>query len=191
MHFICNLVDGLHSFPRTATYCNPTDIVWMTWIEEDEVANIFYDYSSGSEKELIHTITKVVQNGIEGKDYLKLPSKKIRELMGCYEFLDGELKNSTGNTIAFNHKISDSVFSENQELVLVDTDILEWILERERYEIVWFVDLFRGKNSLNENLDKGFYIQKTRKYFIWRNNNQKEIIKFWDEYYSNRRDKDK
>lgn len=118
-----------------------------------------------------------------------LPSKKVRRLIGCYELLGGELKDANEKTLAFNQKISDGSFKDKQEMVLIDNDILEKVLEKEGYEIVWFVELFKKKNPLNETLDKNFHVQKTRKYFVWTEDNQKKRLKYWDEYFSNKRDK--
>lgn len=189
LHFITHM-DGLHSSPRTDTYCNPTDIVWMTWIEEDETEQTFYEQDSGKDKELVHSLTQIVQHNIDGESYLMLPSKKIRELIGCYELLGSELKNANGTTLAFTHKISDGPFKDNQEMVLIDNEILRKVLEEEAYEIVWFVQLFKQKNPLNKSSDKKFHVQKTRKYFVWTEDNQKKRLKFWDEYFSNQRDKE-
>lgn len=187
LHFI-SYMDGLHSSPRTDTYCNPTDIVWMTWIEEDETEETFYDGISHDEKYLHHTITEITQNDINGESYIRLPSKKVRKLINCYELLGSELKDAKGKTLAFNHKKSDGAYRDSQELVLVDKDVLEKLVDKEGYEIVWFVELFKKKNPLNERLDKDFHVQRTRKYFVWTEKNEKKSLKFWDEWFSNQRD---
>jgi len=187
LHFISHM-DGLHSSPRTDTYCNPTDIVWMTWIEEDETAETFYDVISDEEKYLDHTITEITQKDINGESYIRLPSKKIRKLIDCYELLGSELKDANGKTLAFNHNVSDGAFLDNQELVLVDKDILGKLVDKEGYEIVWFLELFKKKNPLNESLDTDFHVQRTRKYFVWTERNEKKCLKFWDEWFSNQRD---
>lgn len=188
LHFISHM-DGLHSSPRTDTYCNPTDIVWMTWIEEDGTVETFYDEISDDEKYLHHTITEITKNDINGESHIRLPSKKIRKLIDCYELLGSELKDANGRTLAFNHKISDGAYRDSQELVLVEKDTLEDIVDKEGYEIVWFVELFKKKNPLNESLDKNFHVQRTRKYFVWTEMNEKKSLKFWDEWFSNQRDK--
>jgi len=188
LHFVARM-EGLHSSPRTDTYCNPTDIVWMNWIEEDGIAETFYDTFSDDEKELIHTITEIVQNGVNGESHLTLPSKKIRELINCYELIDGEFKDANSKTLSFIHKLSDGSFHDSQEIVLVDNDALNKALQSEGLEMVWFVELFKKKNPLNESLDKDFHVQRTRKYFVWTEDNQKKSLKFWDEYFSNQKDK--
>lgn len=187
LHFTTHM-DGLHSLPRTNIYCNPTDIVWMTWIEEDETQEIFYDGISDDEKYLHHTITQITQNNINGESYIRIPSKKIRKLIDCYELLGSELKDVNGKTLAFNHKKSDGAYRDSQELVLVDKEIFETLVDKEGYEIVWFVELFKKKNPLNKSLDKNFHAQKIRKYFVWMKGNEKKSFKFWDEWFSNRRD---
>lgn len=187
LHFITHM-DGLHSSPKTDTYCNPIDIVWMTWIEEDGTKETFYDIISGDEKYLYNTITEITQNSINGESHICLPSKKIRALIDCYELSGSELKDSNERTLAFNHKKSDGLYQDRQELVLVDKDILEKIIDNAEYEIVWFINLFKEKNPLNKSLDKNFHIQKTRKYFVWNEEGMKKCLKFWDEYFSNHRD---
>jgi hypothetical protein len=177
----------LHSSPSTDTYCNPIDIVWMTWIEEDKTEEIFYDDNSAFEKYLYHTVTEITHDNVNGESYIRLPSKKVRKLIDCYELLGSELKDVNGKTLAFNYKKSDGAFRDKQELVLVDKDVLEKLIDNNGYELVWFVELFKQKNPLNKELDKYFNAQKTRKYFIWQQQNQKTSIKFWDEWFSNAR----
>lgn len=187
IHFAIHM-DDLHASPNTDTYCNPTDIVWMNWIEEDNATESFYEISSDNRKDLVYTITELTQNGIDGAIHYILPSKRIRELIGCYDFSDMELKDSNGNILSFIHKISDGSYEDNQEIVLVDTEVLEKAIIEADYEIVWFVKLFRRKNPLNKGLDKEFNVQKTRKYFVWNEDGQKSKFKFWDESFDNRRD---
>lgn len=190
LHFISHM-DSFHSSPMTDTYCNPTDIVWMTWIEEERTAETFYDGLSDNEKYLHHTVTEITQNNINGERYICLPSKKVRKLIDCYELLGSELNNANGRTLAFNYKKSDGAYRDSQELVLVDKDVLEKLVDKEGYEIVWFVELLKEKNPLHESLDKKFHVQRTRKYLVWTEMNEKKRLKFWDERFSNQRDKEK
>lgn len=188
LHFITHM-DGMHSSPKTSTYCNPTDIVWMTWIDEEGTEEIFYDSISKNKKHLRHAITKIIQSDIDGESYIRLPSKEIRTLIGCYELLDGELLDSNGKILAFNHKKSDGAYQDNQEIVLVDKDILEKLLDKEGYEIVWFIEVFKQRNPLNKSIDRTFNIRRTRKYFVWTELNEKKSLKFWDSKPSNQIDK--
>lgn len=189
LHFITHL-DELYASPRTDTYCNPTDIVWMNWIEEDEPNEHFYDISSGVEKQLIKTITQVIQNGVNGENYIKLPSKFLRELTKCRELVNLKLKDSSGITLSFVHKISDGSYKDNQEIVVFEKNTFEKALKESGYEVIWFVQLFKQKNPLNKSLAKEFHAQRTRKYFIWKENNEEKRMKFWDERFSNSRDKE-
>jgi len=187
LHFITY---GLCSYPQTDTYCNPTDIVRMPWIDEDEKKQTFYDFNSDTKKELFHALTKIVQNTIDGDNDTMLPSKKVRELVGIYELLGDKLINQSQRTVAFNYKKSDGSFRDNQELILIDKKILQDSIEKEGLEIIWFIELFKQKNPLNKSLGKDFHMQKARKYFCWLKNGEIENIKFWDERFANQRDKD-
>lgn len=189
LHFIGHL-DGFHSSPQTDTYSNPTDIAWMSWIEEDGTEEEFFDEVSNQEKYIRYALTQVVQTGVKGEVYWVLPSKEFRTLIGCYDFQNGELKDANGTTLAFIHKTSDGSHDDRQELVLVDDDALKKV-RNAGYEIVWFFEHFKEKNPLNKTLDKILHSQKVRKYFVWTDDTKKfHLHKFWDEYASNVRDKD-
>ena len=186
--FITNL-NNLHSIPQTSTYCNPSDIVWMSWIDEDEKVQTFYDLQSDLIKELQLSLIKVVQSTIDGENYWMLPSAKARNLLDCIELVRDELKNSEGKTVAINYKKSEgSSMGDKQELVLGNFRYLKEALSKEGLEIVWFVDLCKRRNPLNKSLRKDFHVQKVRKYFCWLNNGEIESLKFWEEKFSNRRD---
>lgn len=182
-------IDNLHSVPKTDTYCNPSDIVWMTWIEEEDTSQNIYDSDSKKDKEIFHCITQIIQNNMGKESYFMLPSKKIRVLIGCQELVKNDFKNANGQIIALNHKIHKDKFGDSQELVLVKNDVLEDALAQKGYEIVWFVDLFKTNNIHKKNFGKIPNVQKTRKYFVWNENNEKFSIKFWDEWFNNKRNK--
>ncbi|MBN2737392.1 MAG: hypothetical protein JXR70_10465, partial [Spirochaetales bacterium] len=181
-------MDSLIATPRTNIYCNPTDIVWMSWIEEDGNSYAFDIDISGQEKELKVTLTKVVRNTTEGEDFFVLPSKGIREMIGSYEIAGEELKNTNQETIAFIHKLSMGFHKDNQEMVLVDKEIFDTAIEVEGYCLVWFVTIFKEKNPLNDALPNDFHVRRSRKYFVWGNNDDLKTVKFWDEEFTNVRD---
>jgi hypothetical protein len=184
-------MDSLLAAPRTSTYCNPTDIVWMSWIEEDGDTYSFYDDNSCSEKELKVTIAKVVRNTMQGEEYFMLPSKIIRKIMGSYELVGEEFKDINQKTVAFIHKLSTGFHKDNQELVLVDKEVFEAAIEKEGYNLVWIITVFKEKNPLNESLPKDFHVRRSRKYFVWSNNDELKTVKFWDEESTNVRDNKK
>lgn len=189
LDFIKHL-DGFHASPATDTYSNPTDIAWMTWIEENYSTESFFDSTTDEEKFLNHTLTRIVQTGVEGEKYWLLPSKEIRTLIECYDFENGELKDATGAVRAFVHKASDGRIDDNQEMVLIDAQALQ-TLRAAGYEVVWFFEHFKEKNPLDKGPDKDFHVQKVRKYFVWPDEEKKwDIYKFWDEWAANVRDKD-
>ncbi len=188
LHFIEHL-DAFRASPATDTYSNPTDIAWMTWIEEDGATEIFYDDTTDEDKYLHHTLTRVVQNGVDGEKYWTLPSKEVRSLIGCYDFVNGDLKDANGNVRAFVHTASDGNHDDNQEIVLIDDEALQ-TLRTAGYEVVWFFEHFKEKNPLDKGQDKDFHVQKVRKYLVWPDKNKKwDMYKFWDEWASNVRDK--
>jgi len=75
LHFIGHL-DGFHSSPRTDTYSNPSDIAWMTWIEEDSTEEEFFDELTNEDRSIKHVLTRVVQTSVNG-DLLDVAFKRI------------------------------------------------------------------------------------------------------------------
>ncbi len=184
-------MDSLIATPRTNTYCNPTDIVWMSWIEEDGGTHTFYVDESGNERELKVTVAKVVRNTIKGEEYFMLPSKRIREIIGSCELAGEELKDIDQKTIAFIHKLSTGFHKDNQELVLVDKEVLEAAIEKEGNSLIWIITVFKEKNPLNESLPKDFHVRRARKYFVWIDGSGLNTVKFWDEEFTNVRDNER
>ncbi|HZL10069.1 MAG TPA: hypothetical protein VFC65_08730 [Prolixibacteraceae bacterium] len=158
----------------------------MSWIEEDGNSYSFGIDEDG--KELKVSLTKVVRNTTEGEDYFMLPSKGIREMVNSYELVGDELKDSNRKTVAFIHKLSKGFHKDNQELVLVDRELFEDAIQRNDYDLVWFITVYKEKNPLNESLDKDFHVRKSRKYFVWFDNQELKSFKFWDEKFTNVRD---
>jgi hypothetical protein len=83
LHFITHF-DGLMTSPDTTTYTNPSDIVWMDWIEEYSDAET--GYLGRDESKLFYTITKLTQGTVDGEKHYKIPSKLIRRLLNVQSF---------------------------------------------------------------------------------------------------------
>lgn len=179
-------MDKMSASPDTGSYSNPSDIVWMDWI--DESGSFETVYFKGKSFKVYYGITEVMQGSVEGEKHVSIPSKLVRKLMGIRTFYDMRLKDENNNTISFIHRKSEGAYNDSQEIVVVDQALLKQELEKKGWEIVWFVSLFRQKNPLNESLKDHPGIQKSRKYFLWEEKGTLRSKKFWDEYFSNERD---
>ncbi len=185
-YFITHL-DGLKAAPDTDTYSNPGDIVWMDWIEEYSDGERVH--LNGKESKLYYTLTKITQSTTDGEKYYLIPSKKIRKLLDIKSFLHSELMDATGRALSFTHEISDGSYRDTQRMVLADNSLLQKKLREENLQICWFVDFFKQKNPLNGAL-KGYpHTQKSRKYFVWLEENSFHSFQFWEAYFDNTRDK--
>lgn len=184
-YFITHL-DGLKASPDTDTYSNPSDIVWMDWIEEHGDSERVY--IEQRESKIFNTITELTQGTVEGEKYYKIPSKLIRKLLGIKSFSHSELMNNVGETVSFIHQNSEGSYRDSQEIVLVDEKLLAEKIKEQGLKLFWLVDFFKQKNPLNKSLDKNFHTQKSRKYLVWRDEINFFAVKFWDEYFSNQRD---
>lgn len=79
--------DRMHASPKTDTYSNPSDVVWMNWIDETEASETYYP-NRKDEKEMYFTVASVTNNTINGETEIKIPSKMIRNLLEITE-MDG------------------------------------------------------------------------------------------------------
>ena len=185
LHFVQHL-DRLHASPDTDIYSNPSDLVWMNWIgERENRERIFVD---GKELDMPFAVTEVTRTSINGEQYMKMPSKLIRNVVGIVEMQGPFLFNKHGVIAAFMHKIP-FVDRESQEIVLVDRDVLKKALADNGMELVWFADFFKAKEvSIPESEDVPHF-QKCLKYFVYEDAGSLRSVKFWDERFSNTRDR--
>jgi hypothetical protein len=138
---------------------------------------------------MYHALTKLYAETIDGEKEIILPSKKARELINACELINNELKNDINETIGFFHTIKENEYKDSQNMVLVDYELLKQKMIKENLDIVWFVEIYKSNNTLNEELDKKFQVRKSFKYFIWIENEKFLNIKFWEEEFNNQRDK--
>jgi len=180
-------LDTLFSIPDTDTYSNPSDLVWMNWI--NEIENEYSFYSDDQKEFTLHTsVCKVIKNDLNEEKTYHIPSKQIRKITGITNYKPNLFLNHSNETIAFTNKTSEGSFSDNQEILIADKHIIQKALNDNDYVLFWFVEIYKEKNPLNKKLDKNFHVRKTRKYLVWIENGEYKHIKFWDEKFRNKRD---
>jgi hypothetical protein len=183
-------IDGMVSSPDTDTYSNPTDVVWMRWIGEFEDGQMYYLPPDGEEKQMQYSVTSVTKNTVEGgEDEIYIPSKVVRDMLGISEMAQQLFLDDDGRVMAINHILVQPNY-DRQEMTLVAKEEFLVKLEAEGKEIVWFVDVFRSKNALNDTIKSEEHPMKTRKYFVKYEGGALVSEKFWDARFSNQRDKD-
>lgn len=183
-------IGGMVSSPDTDTYSNPTDVVWMKWIGENYDTESYYLPPDGEEKIMHYAVTSVTKNTVEdGEDEIYIPSKAVRDMLGISEMAKQIFLDDEGRIMAINHILSQPNY-DKQEITLVPKEEFFAKLEVEGKEIVWFVDLYRSKDSLNDSIKSDVHPMKTRKYMVWYENGDLKWEKFWDARFSNKRDKE-
>jgi len=182
-------IDSMVSSPDTDTYSNPTDVVWMKWIDENYDSETYYLPPDGEEKIMQYAVTSVTKDTVEnGEDEIYIPSKIVRDMLGITEMVQQLFLNDDGRIMAINHILSRAKY-DKQEMTLVSNEEFLGKLEDEGKEIVWFVDLYRTKDALNESIKSEEHAMKTRKYMVWYEKGELQWEKFWDARFSNQRDK--
>lgn len=181
-------IDRMVSSPDTDTYSNPTDVVWMKWIGEKYDSEVYYLPPDGVEKHMQYTVTSVTKNTVDdGEDEIYIPSKLVRDMLGISEMSQQLFLDDEGRIMAINHILRRPNY-DKQEMTLVPKEEFLSKLEADGKEIVWFVDLYRTKNALNDTIKSENHPMKTRKYFVWYKDGQLSWEKFWDARFSNKRD---
>lgn len=177
------------SSPNTDIYSNPTDVVWMKWIGENNDKETYYLPPDGEEKVMHYAITSVTNNTVEnGEVEIFIPSKIVRDKLGITEMVQQLFLDDNGRIMAFNHILSRPNYDKQEMTLVSKMDFLDK-LDKDEKEIVWFVELYRAKNALNERIKSNEYPMKTRKYMVWYENGELHWEKFWDAIFSNHRDK--
>ncbi|WP_312139352.1 hypothetical protein [Sphingobacterium sp.] len=183
-------IDRMVSSPDTDTYSNPSDVVWMKWIGEYGATEEYYLPPDGDEKEMQYAVTSVTKNTVEGgEDEIYIPSKTVRDMLGISEMVNDLFLDDDGKIMAINHILSRPNY-DRQEMTIVPKEEFLAKLEEQGKEMVWFVDVFRSKNALNESIKSDEHPMKTRKYMVWIEDGVLHSEKFWDARFSNQRDKD-
>jgi hypothetical protein len=180
-NFITSL-DSLHAVPKADVYSNPSDHVWMNWLDEAQTSQSFSN--NISDAILYHTITEIptIRTGKEEKTIL--PSKKIRKLLKIVTLNGNDLFGARGNRQGFLHKVKITDM-EAQDIVIVNKDELLAAINKTDLTIVWFADLFKRKNMLNEHINDIPHQQRSRKYFIYLKDDKFQSFKFWDGHSTN------
>ncbi|NLU94906.1 hypothetical protein [Chitinophaga sp. Ak27] len=183
-------LDQMVGSPDTDTYSNPSDIVWMKWIGENSDIQAYYLPPHGEEKYMQYTVTSVTKNTVEdGEDEIYIPSKIVRTMLGINEMSQQLFLDDAGHIMAINHILSLPNYDQ-QEMTLVPKKEFLAKLDADGKEIVWFVDLLREKNALNNAIKSNEHPMKSRKYMVWYENGELKWEKFWDARFSNVRDDD-
>jgi hypothetical protein len=184
-HFVAH-IDRMVGSPLTTTYCNPTDIVWMNWINEQEFSEPYYTLD-GDEKQMLYTVTSVTRNTVEGETEIYIASKFVRSILDITELNGGVFLDSQGRAIGIVHTINGDNHDQ-QEMVLVSEQEFFDGLGKQGLEIVWFIDVFSSKNALNAAIKSDNHPMKTRKYFVHLDGKKLVETKIWDARFSNTRD---
>lgn len=178
-----NLKD-LHARPDTDIYSNPSNLMWMDWIEETECDQEFI-FANDYQCQILSCVTSVTSETVDGEEYNEIPSKEVRKRLGITNFIGQKFLNTEGRTVGFLHKKRDERYN-SQEILVVEKETLFETLERDNLELVWFIEYFQRTNNSNPRANQTAFTQKTRKYFIKQRDGLFHFIKFWDAIFSNR-----
>ena len=187
-HFV-ESIDRMVGSPDTDTYSNPSDVVWMTWIDEAYSGENYFLPPDGEEKLMQYTVTSVTKITVEGEEEIYIPSKLVRRLLGINEMNQRLFLDSHENVKAFNHILTRPNYDKQEMTLVPKKEFLEQ-LDKNGLEIIWFVDLYRTKNALNDEIKSDDHPMKTRKYLVCYKDGKLESVKFWDNRFSNQRDND-
>lgn len=176
-------LESLEAKPNTHIYCNASDLIWMNWVNETETASSIY-LPGIDEAYVLHCLTEVTNDSIEGEKYSMIPSKKVRDILEISEVQGRKFMNSKGDVMAIHHQKKDGK-RNSQEILVVDKELFLEALKEKQLQLVWFVEHFQQTNVHNKSIPDGNHHQKVRKYFVKNNDQGYEYIKFWDSRFSN------
>lgn len=177
--FLKNDLD-FYARPKTDTYSNPSDIIWMDWIEEEGSSEHFRDNIS-----IYTTLSKVIKKNVEGEKEVYIPSKLTCDSLEIAELNNKNLVSKSGLIVGSIHNVITKDFYEKQEIIIVNDEIFKANLEKKKLIRFWFVMVIINKNPLNKSIDSVKYFQKVRKYIVWQDGDEIHSSIFWEGRFSN------
>lgn len=176
------LRDDLHFYaiPKTDTYSNPSDVVWMDWIEEDGAEQYFSD-----EITFYTTLSRVVKKNVSGEKEVFIPSRLVCKNLGIIELDNKSFLSKSNEILGKIHTIETDVFGESQEIIVVNDTALKSNLAKKKLIRFWLALVITNKNPLNESIKKIKHFQKVRKYIIWQDGKKINSSIFWEGRFSN------
>lgn len=184
LHFSHHM-ESLMTSPDTDTYANPSDIVWMNWIEENGTDE---EYLVDDEPlQISYALVKIASTGVKGESHWVYPSKTTRAYASIVSNIGSYFQNTHDEVIGYQNKRNSGGIS--QEIVLLNKPDFDIALKQAGMDLVWFVHLYKSKEH-DKNLEHIPHFQRSRKYLVYTDdNNQLLSLQFWNERTSNVRDR--
>jgi hypothetical protein len=179
-------MEGLMTSPDTDTYANPSDIVWMNWIEEYQ-SDEEYVYK-GNSLQIMYALVKIASTGENGESHYVYPSKTTRSFASIVANTGNYFYNVHDQVVAY-HQDTRTTQSLRQEVTLINRPVFEIALKEAGYDMVWFVHLYKSKEH-GDALEHIPHVQRSRKYLVYRDEDDVlQSLQFWNERTSNVRDR--
>ena len=155
-------IDHLHTRPDTDFYISPIDAIWMNWVNEYDIITNIGDYDA------LTAITEIVTTEKQRETYYKMPSKRLRRWLGISSGNGRVFLNGSNKVIGLNSEMGESYY-DNQKMLLIDKLLLDRVIKRKGYMIVWSSFVFK-KGQLVERTAKEFYHQNCELSLVWQEN---------------------
>ncbi len=132
------------SIRASASHFTPIDVLWMDWLSEREAVHTL---SAAHDHSMSYRIYPVILQGIyesagSKEIYYRLPSKKVRNLLGIVGGDERQYFTESGRLQGFGSKVGDP-WRNPQELVFVRSEDLHDALKSQNLTIFWTVNLVR------------------------------------------------
>lgn len=169
------------SQPNVSIYISPKDICSLKWLDDIEDKIQFY-FDEERTYDVYKSVSKLTQQTIgEGEEHLKIPSKFTRDLIGIMDG-DGTLfLDDNEQIIGFNNRLG-KPFKDGQEMLLVDSDLLNKNLRKRGLRKIWFISIFKDV-GLKARQDLEFYQRHKKLWLVWEDGNEFKYLELLDDDY--------
>ncbi|MFD0764471.1 GNAT family N-acetyltransferase [Mucilaginibacter lutimaris] len=178
--------ESLMTSPDTDTYANPSDIVWMNWIEEYDTVQ---EYEIEDDPlSIFYGLVKIASTSVDGETHSVYPSKTVRSIAPVMLNIGNYFLDNKDDIIGYHQDLRNGS-GLRQEITLLNKDTINGALSSAGLDLVWFVHLYKSKEH-SDNIEDIPHIQRSRKYLVYTNADGKlGSFQFWNETTSTERDR--
>lgn len=164
---LMNVVD-FHAYSLSDCYVSPLEVCWFDWKEE---LNSYLEYKDNV---LYKNVTKCTCNLQKyGETEYKIPSKKVREIMGIISGDGYHYYNNKDVEIAFCRNAGE-YYGDNQYILLVNEEIFISKAVELNLQPVWLIRVLKETSSkARERLN--CYNDRDESYFVWKNSKSWQV----------------
>lgn len=161
---------NIHTSTRApVSYFTPVDLLWIDWLSErEDVCTLPIIHDRSASYNIYPAILQGLYESVGSKEiYYRLPSKKVRNLLGIVGGDERRYFTKSGRLLGFGSKVGEP-WRNPQELVFVRSEDLHDALQGQDLTVFWTVNLVREPSPSAREEFPDLYHIRDQHWVFWR-----------------------